>query len=298
MRIAELDENDRLPMDVQESALAQLELLLAEPKLVASNLDFLFYELESTVLALTDVVSESLPKRWLAAVQAQADNEKLSLMERLGPLNVELGLARLLNNEISQALKDKIQARLAWADGMIHNDYERQSVVNMSWGILSDAGMEAEGEALLIAAIAKSSSPYYFMVDIADVAQRAGRSEEAISWLARAYRESEGPATRVQWGVMYVMGLVEMTPSDSAGIQAKTLGVLAEMNSGDDYYQRNFRKMMSMSQALLKWSEVGHHSDVIDTLRAKRDERCERLESDPKAKSNCLAFLSQGLGSA
>jgi len=298
MRIADLGENEHLPMDVQQSALAQLDVLLAEPSLVRSNLDFLFYELESTIAALADVVSEDLPKRWLAAVQAQADNEKLSLMERLGPLNVEVGLERLLNDEISPALKNKIQARLAWADNMIHNDYERQSVVNMSWGILSDAGMDAEGEALLTAAMAKSSSPYYFMVDIADVAQRAGRSQEAIAWLARAYSESEGPATRVQWGVMYVMGLVEMTPGDSAEIKAETLRVLSELKSGDDYYQRNFSKMMSMSQALLKWSEAGQHRDVLDALRANRDERCERLEQGTEAKSNCLAFLSQGLGSA
>jgi len=298
MRIADLEENEHLPLDVQQSALAQLDVLLAQPSLVRSNLDFLFYELESTIAALADVESEDLPKRWLAAVQAQADNEKLSLMERLGPLNVEVGVERLLNNEISPALKNKIQTRLAWADNMIHNDYERQSVVNMSWGILSDAGMDAEGEALLTAAMAKSSSPYYFMVDIADVAQRAGRSEEAIAWLARAYSESEGPATRVQWGVMYVMGLVEMTPGDSTEIKTKTLKVLSELKSGDDYYQRNFSKMMSMSQALLKWSEAGQHRDVIDALRANRDERCERLESGSEAKSNCLAFLSKGLGSA
>ncbi len=292
MRIAGLEEEEALPLEEQQSLLAELSTLLAIQELVNGNLDFFFYEVESVLGALKDVPADALQGEWLAAVQTQADNDKLPLMERLGPLNVELGLERFNNEgEVSAALKEKIKARLAWADASIKNTYERQSVVNMSWGILSDAGMEAEGEALLNDALSQSKTPYYFMVSIASLAQKAGRTDEAVEWLARAFREAEGPATRIQWGVIYLLGLVEMQPGNDEAIKMQTLAVLSELRSGGDYHQRNTRGMQRMSRSLLAWNESGEHSEVIASLQQTRDQKCEQLESGSPAQGNCQAFL-------
>jgi thioredoxin-related protein len=292
MKMGSLEEGEALALEEQNTVLLKLNELLADSELLKSQLDFLFYGVEDTFAALADVDKSALQSAWTAAVQAQAENESLSLMERLGPLNVELAFERLASGgEVSEEMKARIQSRLAWADTQIHNSYERQSVVNMSWGILSDAGMVAEGEALLNDALSKSATPYYFMVDMADIAQKAGRTEEAVGWLEKAFNEAQGPATRIQWGVMYLLGLVEMQPERQDAIQAQTLAVLSEFRGAGDYRQRNTRGVQRMSRALLGWNEAGQHTAVIDHLKTVRDEKCASLEGDSSAQTNCQAFL-------
>ncbi len=292
MKTGSLEEGEALSLDEQNAVLLKLNQLMADVDLRNSQLDFLFYGVESTFAALADVDKTALQAAWTAAVQAQADNESLPLLERLGPLNVEVAFERLASDgKVSDETKARIKSRLAWADAQIHNTYERQSVVNMSWGILSDAGMVAEGEALLNDALSKSATPYYFMVDMADIAQKAGRTEEAVGWLEKAFNEAEGPATRIQWGVMYLLGLVEMQPERGAAIQAQTLAVLAEFRGAGDYRQRNTRSVERMSRSLLAWNEAGEHDAVIAALKAVRDEKCATLIDDSVALGQCQAFL-------
>jgi hypothetical protein len=80
------------------------------------------------------------------------------------------------------------------------------------------SGLDDDANALLVAELQKSKSPYYFMLDLADLAQKAGREKEAVDWLAQAYGAAKGPATRFQWGASYLLGLLEMTPDDTQRI--------------------------------------------------------------------------------
>src|SRR5690606_32980480 len=54
------------------------------------------------------------------------------------------------------------------------------------------------------AAMHTSRTPYYHMADLALLEERMGRTDAALEWLERAYRESAGAATRFQWGTNYV----------------------------------------------------------------------------------------------
>ena len=72
--------------------------------------------------------------------------------------------------------------------------------------------------------VTKSNVDYliYHSDDLVSVAtaagspQRAGHYDAALGWLERAYDESQGPATRFQWGANYLQGLLEMAPEDGA----------------------------------------------------------------------------------
>ena len=110
------------------------------------------------------------------------------------------------------------------------------------------------------------------MLDLADLAQKAGREKEAVDWLARAYDDAQGPATRFQWGASYLLGLLEMTPDDTQRIERVGLEVLGELDdSPDAFYQRTQMRLENLNGKLLEWGTGGRarqgHRDAARTYR-------------------------------
>ena len=81
-----------------------------------------------------------------------------------------------------------------------------------SWVITIRATRCSSGE------IKTSKTPYYYMEDLADIEEERGHKDAALEWLARSYKESQGQATRFQWGAHYVRGLLRLRPEDEATI--------------------------------------------------------------------------------
>jgi hypothetical protein len=132
------------------------------------------------------------------------------------------------------------------------------------------------------------------MLDVADLSQRAGRYDEALAWLKRAYDESQGPATRFQWGVTYLEGLVEMAPQDGARIESVGLAVLGELGKDKDgIYQRNRIRLGRLDEALSGWNKGGKHSGVITALRARLHEICAPVAAGDAARKTCDQFLAK-----
>ena len=97
----------------------------------------------------------------------------------------------------------------------------RQAAINAAANLYFTAGMGEDANRLLVAELGKTKSPYYFMLDLADIAEKAGRKDEAVQWLGQAYAGAQGPATRFQWGYNYLVGLLEMTPEDAKTIETR-----------------------------------------------------------------------------
>jgi protein disulfide-isomerase len=130
------------------------------------------------------------------------------------------------------------------------------------------------------------------MLDLAELAQKAGREEEAVDWLARAYAGAQGPATRFQWGYNYMLGLLEMTPDDAARIQQAGLDVLGELDGAPDaFYQRTRMRLEQLSAKLLEWGTGTERAQVIERLRSRTAEICEGLPSGDEGRGNCENFL-------
>jgi len=145
----------------------------------------------------------------------------------------------------------------------------------------------------LTAELQKSKSPYYFMLDLADLAEKAGRKQEAVQWLERAYAGAKGPATRFQWGYTYLVGLLEMTPENVAGIEQAGLSVLGELDgSPDAFYQRTRMRLEQLDEKLLDWGKQGEPAKVIETLRARTSTICHKLPQGDPGRQNCERFLN------
>ena len=130
------------------------------------------------------------------------------------------------------------------------------------------------------------------MLSLAEFAQKSGREEEAVQWLARAYADAKGPATRFQWGTNYLLGLLEMTPDDTQRIERAALEVIGELDdSPDAFYQRTRMRLEQLNGKLLDWGQGAERARVIETLRSRTAEICRGLPAGDEGRRNCEGFL-------
>jgi thiol-disulfide isomerase/thioredoxin len=284
-----------------ERAAARKELLdlLASPAVGRANTDNLLYG-STTVIELLSA-DGSPERRELTAAWGQAldrlsgdEGVVLSAPETLNVLRARVLLAKLdaPDAPLPPALLESIRRTVAEVDARTTDPYARQAAVNAAAALYWEAGLDADANALLVAELEKSQSPYYFMLDLADLAEKAGRKDEAVKWLAKAYEGARGPATRFQWGYSYLVGLIEMTPDDAAAIERTGLQVIGELGqSPDAFYQRTRMRLEQLSTKLLEWGEAGERAKVIETLRGRAQEICKGLPDGDEGRRNCESFL-------
>jgi thiol-disulfide isomerase/thioredoxin len=298
---ADASEPGKPALDGLERADARRKLLamLPSPAVQAANVDNLLYGPKDTIGVLSN---EGTPERkqltgaWRAAIgQLGDDTRPLSASEELLRVRARVLLAKLDAPDASlpPALLDEARQAVARVDATTPEGYPRQAAINAAANLYWEAGLEAEANTLLTAELGKSKSPYYFMLDLADLAEKAGRKQEAVDWLARAYAGAQGPATRFQWGYNYLVGMLEMTPEDVQGIERAGLSVIGELDgSPDAFYQRTRMRLEQLDTKLLEWGQTGEASKVIDTLRARTSEICRKLPEKDTGRANCEKFLT------
>jgi thiol-disulfide isomerase/thioredoxin len=290
------------PLDGLERADArrQLLVLLAAPAVAAANVDNLLYGPEDVIGLLSDPGTperRQLTDAWRAALDrldSGAGTTALSGPEQINVLRARVLLARLdaPDAPLPPALLDEARQTVARVDAAAKDSYVRQAAINAAVGLYWEAGLDAEADQLLVAELEKSKSPYYFMSDLAESAKKAGREDEAVAWLAKAYAGAQGPATRFQWGSSYLIGLLEMKPEDTARIEQVGLSVLGELDdSPDAFYQRTRMRLEKLSARLLEWGKADGHAAVIERLRERTTEICRGLPAGDAGRANCENFL-------
>ena len=298
---ADASEPGKPALDGLERADARRKLLamLPSPAVQAANVDNLLYGPKDVIGVLS---SDGTPERaqltgaWRAAIGQLGDATRpLSASEELLRVRARVMLARLdaPDAPLPPALLDEARQAVARVDAATPEGYPRQAAINAAANLYWEAGLEAEANTLLTAELGKSKAPYYFMLDLADLAEKAGRKQEAVDWLARAYAGAQGPATRFQWGYNYLVGLLEMTPEDVKGIERAGLSVLGELDgSPDAFYQRTRQRLEQLSAKLLEWSRGDRErSGVVGTLRERAAGICADLPAGDEGRASCEAFL-------
>jgi thiol-disulfide isomerase/thioredoxin len=277
--------------------------LLAQPTVLQANVERLLYDSTDDIGLLSDAGTaerRQLTTAWgkaLDQLAAVAGPGALSSKERLNLLRGRVLLAKLdaPDAPLPPALIDEVRRAVAAADAGLKGAAERQATINAAVRLYWDAGLDAEATSLLTAELGKSASPYYFMLDLADLAEKAGRKQEAVQWLARAYHDSKGAATRFQWGYDYLVGLLEMTPDDVRTIERAGLEVLGELDGTPDaFYQRTRSRLEQLSGQLLDWGSSAERAAVVGKLRARAQEICVKLPQGDAGRAACEAFLKRG----
>ncbi len=294
------DENPFVPNDdLKNAALEKLRALLQNQILVRANLPFVLFSSADMARAFTDLQSprrDSLLGMWGQALKKIAADRNISIMERLYTSRGRIRMARIDDPDkpLSPEFQQKIADHVDWADRRAKSPYERQAVINAAWNILSEAGMDEKATELLTRELEKSHSPFYFMLDLAELAERAGRTDEAVAWLKRAYDESSGSATRFQWGYNYLVGLLELVPANTGLIENEAIRVIDELEGqGNAFYQRTKDRLGRLDGRFREWNADGTNSKSIRLIRTKMQTICSSIPETDESRMTCDSFLAE-----
>ncbi|MBO9670885.1 MAG: thioredoxin family protein [Sphingobium sp.] len=235
------------------------------------------------IVAMPDAKQRSaLGGSLVAALDKVHANESLSLPDRLDTLYADITLAKADNaGKVSPAVLTKVRERVQWADNSAKDAMSRQSVIADAADLLHEAGDSAAARKLLEAELKRSDWAYYYMLDLASIAEDDGDKAGAIAWAKKAYETSHGAATRVQWGISWANAVMRLTPEDKKAVEASASAVIDEIGKNpDSYYQRTRVKVTAWGQKLKAWSDKNGGGDVLARLQAKMAGVCKQQGSE------------------
>jgi len=296
------DQQEQPTMDPQEAIVArqQVERILDNPLLTRTNWDYLTGYPETFVVLLTDegASRQKLIDRWSDMTLALRDDASLTTSDQLGGWYPTLELHWLSHTDserLPEQLARQLKADIAIADQKTSSPYARQSVMYTAASLLRTAHLYDEAEALLLAELQQSKSPYYFMSNLAGLAEKRGDYNAAVDWLKQAYITSDGRATRFQWGVQYVTGVIRMQPQQQQLVVNTTLGLFNVLEKESDVFSgRNFSRLKTLRKSLDSWQGKGTNGSAIRLLIQpfydKLDSLCEQLDASIQESQNCRSL--------
>lgn len=275
----------------QTQLTATLPAILANPAEVTADRVELSYAGGALVAALPDASKrDMLGKSLIAALDRVAADTSLPIPDRLGTVEADIALGKAEGTTLSPTALKKVQARAAWADQTAKDPMVRQSVISNAADLLHDAGDDAGAKRLLQAELTRSQWPYYYMLDLATIAEAEKDSKAAINWAKKAYETSQGPATRVQWAIEYSKTVLRQAPDDKAAIESSADAVITELakNPGS-YFQRTRAKVGAWGGLLRAWSGKHDGAAVLASLEKKMEPVCA---SQGQEQAVCRGWLA------
>lgn len=281
---------------------ADLHALLQQPSLAPRIVDLLRYPSDELLLAARRALPadvEALRTNWVALLLLAARDPSVSPGLQLssvgGALHVQQGLAA---GPLPASLIDEARSLAAARLAQHPAGFARSGVVNGASIVYAELGDRAAARRLLEQEVRTSKTPHYYLSDLADLAEAEGDRAEALGLFEQAYAKAEGPASRFQWGGLYVQALLRLVPHDAKRIETATLAVLGELDGRDRLYTRSRVRLLQLDAGLRDWA--GDQVDapaVIVKLRERMRPICARYPATDPARDLCEGFLAPGSAS-
>ena len=242
----------------------QLPLILGNPGEVTANRLELSYAVAPLIASLPDAgQNASLGASLVKALDGVYGDASLPLPDRLGTVDADILLDKARSGTVSAAVRAKVRDRAAWADQTAKEPMVRQSVISDAADLLHAAGDDAGAKKLLQGELKRSASPYYYMLDLAEIAEDEKDGPAAIVWARKAYETAQGPATRVQWAIEYSKTVLRQAPGDKTAVEASAQAVIDELGkTPGSYYERTSIKVADWGGMVRQWS-TAHHADAV-----------------------------------
>jgi thiol-disulfide isomerase/thioredoxin len=275
--------------------------VLADPATSRTHMDVLTNSADDIVRVFDgDGAARRSPlvQAFESALRRLEADTTLSRNDRMGALYARVLLARLGEPKdavrvlLPEPLLKDVREHVARADREISDGYERMAVITFGGGLLAKAGLWEESDALLKSNLARALTPYYLMSQLGGNARKLGRKDEALNWYGQAFDQSEGPATRLQWGAGYVGALVDLAPQDAARIEktASQLFAAAGKDSGA-FEGRSVRSLQRVAGKLASWNGGGEQAAALKRLRAQLGAVCGKAPSAGGQRAACEGVL-------
>jgi thiol-disulfide isomerase/thioredoxin len=287
-----------VPSSDKAAATGQVRKILADAKVSRDNIDLLSNYATQVVEYLTAPKSpqrKQLAGNWAKVLQALAADTSLSKADRLNALTAQVQLVRIDDKDgpVDAALLNAVRRQVAEMDKATTDVYERQAVVSAAADALAEAGLLDESDSLLKAELKRSHSPYYFMLGLAANARKRGEKSVALDWYEQAYKTAKGPATRLQWGVAYLNGLLDLAPDDEKRIEATASTLFAELGATQNaFYERNRTSLERLGKKLAQWNSDNRHAASLKRMTAQLGTVCAKLPGDDAQKPACDGIMN------
>ena len=279
------------------AATARLIALLGDAKRARENFDLLAYyagNIAALVEPAPSPARSKLVAAWNTALDRFIADPAIAVDDRLVAVNGKIELAKLETPKgpLPEPLLATVRAEAGRADRETTDVYARQSAISGAAEILAEAGLLDESDALLTRELARSHSPYYFMLGLAANAKKRGDKAGALAWAEKAYDAAKGPATRLQWGVSYIRTLLASAPDDTARIERVAGQIIGELEPvPETFYERNRRALERMGKELTAWNKDKRHEASVQRIRREMTAVCEKLPAADPARATCDGAL-------
>ncbi|MCC7019847.1 MAG: thioredoxin family protein [Ardenticatenales bacterium] len=191
-------------------------------------------------------------------------------------------------------LVQRVADRVKWASETVTDPGEMQTVMGTMVWMLQETGQDAAAEQLLNDKLDTTIEPYYYMLELADMAEKKDDTAGALAWYRKGWQTAEGSMSRFRWGHSYLRALLRLTPDDEATFETDATAVLTELMANEDALALgNGDRMGTLSTAIIKWNEDGKHDAVVTRLRDVVAAKCGALDAtgEDSQQSRCQQFL-------
>ena len=274
--------------------------VLGDPAQVRAFADVIINSAPEMLRALGDTPEQR--QKFVAAFEPalrrlEAD-PGLSRGDRLSALVSRIELARIelprreLRPPMPDALLRDLREHVAGADRGITDGYEREAVIPFAAHALERAGLWAESESLLMSNLARSQTPYYLMSQLGSLHRKQGRTDEALRWYAQSFDQSQGPATRLQWGAGYLQALVDLAPGQADRIETLAIQLFAEAaRDSGAFYKRSAGSLQRVGRSLQAWNKDGSRAAQFKRLQARLGALCAKVDRADGRRATCSGLL-------
>ncbi|HVZ44103.1 MAG TPA: thioredoxin family protein [Ramlibacter sp.] len=254
--------------------------------------DLVFYYAESMVKYLAPEGKEraALAHRWESAMDRLLAAQSVSAAVRIDALDSRIALWKFEEGDtLSVAHRNEVLRDVARIVAQATDRYERQAVIPSAAHVLTAAGLIDESDKLLKAELPRAVAPYYHMLVLAGNAKKRGDAQGALQWYEQAWKKSEGPATRLQWGSGYVGNIIELTPGDVNRVSAAAGSVISALEpKNETFFERNERTLQRMARKLTAWEgKDPARAKAVAKLRDQLARTCARLPAKQPGRANC-----------
>lgn len=277
-----------------------VDRLLTRADDAAAMGELLVYYAEPSVkyLAATPEQRSVLAAKWDAALEKAISTDKMSKGEQVDALDARVDLWKFMDRaeKLAPQRQQAVLREVARLISQTTDRYERQAVVPSAAHVLTSAGLIDDSDALLKAELPRAVAPYYHMLGLGSNAKKRGNAKAALDWYEQAWRKSEGPATRLQWGVTYVKEIADLAPNEVARMAAAAGAVISGLEPRNEtFYERNHRSLQRMAKKLGEWQGSDPaRTRVVARMKYQLARTCARLPAKDPGRVNCESVFGRG----
>ena len=250
-------------------------------------------------LAPAGQARRDLAARWDTVLRKLAEGQPApSRSAMLDTLDARVSMWKLAadTETLSPQQRAQVLTEVARIVAATADRYERQAVVPSAAHVLREAGLIDESDEVLKAELPRAVAPYYHMLGLAGNARKRKDTASALRWYEEAWRTSEGPATRLQWGANYLGNLIELAPQDVSRIEHTARTLVGELQpKAETFYERNQRALLRMSSRLMDWQgKDPARRRAVASVRQQLAATCAKLPAKDAGRTNCNRLFAAG----